>query len=424
MVSLSLRRLWEYSKSDSLVRDNFILLAATMMVNLGAFLFHIVMGRFLGPSSYGILGVILAIIYILSIPVNSIQTIITKFVSQLNSNKEYNKINFLLRRSLLKLGYIGLFALVIFIILIPPISTFLHIPKINLLILSPIILFATLGPIVKGGLQGLQKFKALGINMITEIIVKLGLGILLVYTVLGLNGTILAIVLSALVTILLGLIQLKKFLNKKYSEYFDPKEVYKYSYPVIFILTFLMLIFSIDLFLVKHFFSSDNAGLYAAASLIGKIIFFASFSISQVMFPKSVDNFNKRKSNIKIIKKSMLLTLILAIPAIIIYFLVPTLIIKILFGQGYTEISHLIGFFGVAMTFFSLSYMLALYNLSINKTNFVIPLIIATIVEIIAISFIHSSLLQVTLIVTLVMFLVFIYSFIYTTRNLKWLNSQ
>lgn len=419
-----LKKLWNYSREDSLVRDSLLLLAAATIMNLGGFLFHLFMGRFLGPSSYSVLGVILAIIYILSVPINSIQTVITKFVSQFSANNERDKINVLLRKSFLKLGAIGLLILIISILLVPLASNFLHIPKSNLYVLSPIILFSALIPITRGGLQGLQKFKALGLNMIFEISVKLGLGIALVYTILKVNGAIIAIVLSIFIPSILGLIPIRSYLGKKTIEGINTKEIYKYAYPIILALTFLILLFSVDIFLIKHFFSSEDAGLYIAAALIGKIIFFATFSISQVMFPKSVENFTKKRSSIKIIKKSIILALLIAVPITISYFIFPDFVIKILFGNEYLSIRNLIGFFGIAITFFSLSYILALYNLSINKIKFVIPLVLANIFEIYLIYMFHNSLLQVTIIITSIMAAVFIYMLLYTLISAKWSSSQ
>ena len=83
-----------------------------------------------------------------------------------------------------------------------------------MLILSPIILFSVILPIIRGNLQGLQKFKLLGLNLITEIIVKLFLGILLVYLGFKVNGAIFAVVLSFFFPILLGLISIRRYLTK------------------------------------------------------------------------------------------------------------------------------------------------------------------------------------------------------------------
>ena len=77
-----LKKLWNYGRKDSLIRDSFILFTASSIVNVGAFIFHLIMGRFLGPANYGILGTLLTIVYIVNVPINVIQTTIKKFVSQ------------------------------------------------------------------------------------------------------------------------------------------------------------------------------------------------------------------------------------------------------------------------------------------------------------------------------------------------------
>ena len=59
---VNIKNFLKYTKDDSLIRDSFILFVATMIMNLGAFLYHFVMGRMLGPEGYGILGVVLGFV--------------------------------------------------------------------------------------------------------------------------------------------------------------------------------------------------------------------------------------------------------------------------------------------------------------------------------------------------------------------------
>ena len=421
-----LKRLWNYRKDeDSLVRDSFLLFSATTIVNAGAFLFHVIMGRFLGPANYGILGTLLTILYIINVPVNVIQTIITKFVSEFNANSDLDNINSLIRRSLKKLFIFGIVAAVFIIIVSPIAADFLHTTNLSILLLSPIILFSFLLPVIRGNLQGLQKFKHLGLNLIFEIIFKLGVGILFVYLGFKVYGAILAVVFSFLFPILFGLAQIKNYLTKKENgSGLETKQIYKYAQPVLISLTLLSFLFTIDVFLVKHFFNEILAGYYVAAALVGKIIFFATFAISQVMFPKSVENFSLNKPTKKILKKSLFLVSLIAIPATIIYFLFPRVITIILFGKDYLPITGLLGLFGIAISLFSLSYILVLYNLSINKTSLIYFLILAAVLETILIFFVHDTLLQILLILASTMAVVFLFLLSYTFIGAKWSGSQ
>ena len=52
---------------------------------------------------------------------------------------------------------------------------------------------------------------------------------------------------------------------------------------------------NIDVILVKHYFSADEAGHYAALSQLGKIIIFGTGAIASVMFPLVVERFEKHE---------------------------------------------------------------------------------------------------------------------------------
>ena len=87
------KKLYNYVKGDLFIRDNFSLLISMTILNVAGYLFHFYMGRTLGPSAYGVLGVLLSLVYIIIVPLTVIQTTITKFVSNLKSNNEYGKIS-------------------------------------------------------------------------------------------------------------------------------------------------------------------------------------------------------------------------------------------------------------------------------------------------------------------------------------------
>ena len=48
----------------ALIKDNFVLFLATFVLNVLAYVFHIFVGRFLGPGDYGIFGSLLSLIYL------------------------------------------------------------------------------------------------------------------------------------------------------------------------------------------------------------------------------------------------------------------------------------------------------------------------------------------------------------------------
>ena len=137
------------------------------------------------------------------------------------------------------------------------------------------------------------------------------------------------------------------------------------------------------------------------------------------MFPKTTELFATNKPSSKILAKSLIFILMISIPILLIYFLLPNYAILLIGGKNYLPISNILGLFGLAMTFFTLSYTLAFYNLSINKHSFVYILLFLDLIEITAIYMFHSSLKEVVIILNIVIFITLLYLGGYTLKNLN-----
>ncbi len=402
-----------YSKEDSLVRDSITLFSATMVLNLMGFVFHFFMGRFLGPSSYGVLGALMSLLFLLVVPTVTIQTTLTKFVSELKVENKYGKVKHIFLEMLKVFAIIGIFSLITYLLLSRFIADFLHIPLAPVLIFGGFLVFALLLPISRGVMQGLQWFKSLGINMAFEGISKVLIGVILVLIGFGVNGAAFSIFLAFFISFLISFIPLKKILDYEREKY-SLSTVYRYLLPVILTLLLLTSFYSIDIILIKHFFDSVSAGLYAAVSLIGKTVFFATIAISSVMFPKVSELHQKKKSHKSLLKKSLFLVALVGIPLCILYFLLPEFVVRVFFGEKYVSAAGLVWKFAVFMLLFSLTYTISMYNLSINKLKFIVILQSFSIMEGILIWIYHTSLLQIVLMLIGIGFAMFVTMFLTT----------
>tara|TARA_Y100000310_G_scaffold82857_1_gene79458 strand:+ start:13765 stop:15045 length:1281 start_codon:yes stop_codon:yes gene_type:complete len=400
-----------FNSSQLLIKDNFLIFIAFNLANIIGFLFQFYMGRVLGPSDYGVLGTLIALVYLFNVFVLAIQNSIAKFVSDLKIKNEYNKIAYLLVRSLRKLFIISSLIVVFLIIFSPLIANFLHIQKLPLILISFFILFAGVIPITRGILQGLQKFSSYGFNYLLEALLKLIIAVILVYIGFAVNAGVLAFVLSAMFAFILSTIPLRKFFMIK-KEKFITKEIYSYSLPIGFTLLVLTSLYTIDIVLVKHFFDEVNAGLYAALALIGKAVFFGTFSIGQVMFAKASELYYKKKHSKSLLYKSLFFILVASIPVIAIFYLFSDFIIKLSYGPSYLGISNLIWFYSLVILLFTLVYTISLYNLAIGKTKFIYLLVIFNLLEISLIWMFHNTLLQIIMILFYLMAILFILSLV------------
>ena len=259
-----------------------------------------------------------------------------------------------------------------------------------------------------------------------EGLIKLISGIILILVGFKLNGAIGAIVFALISAFLISFYQLKNIIKYKIKK-FDSNIIYKYTIPVLIALTMLTAFYSLDLLLVKHFFIDKRAGYYAAVSLLGKVVFFGSMPITQVMFPKVNELYYKKKKSKNMLYKSALMILAFSLPVILIYFLFSKFIIKTLYGELYLEASNLLGWFAVMMTLFSLIYLISFYNLAINRKNFLYILGLFNILEIVLIYIFHDTLMQVVSILTVLMsilaFIMFLKMLLIKDGKIKYNNS-
>ena len=121
-----------------------------------------------------------------------------------------------------------------------------------------------------------------------------------------------------------------------------------------------------------------------------------------VMFPKTSELHALSKESKPVLKKSLLYTALLSGGVLLLYLAVPSLIVKSLFGSQYIPTIPLIGIFGLAMLFFSLTNILLFYQLSVHQLKFLKILVVAAIAEVALIFLFHASLIQVILILAVV----------------------
>jgi len=393
------------NKNDSLLKHSIIVFIGSTIVNILNYLYQLFMGRALGPSDYGTLGALFSILYIVTFSFGAIKTVVMKFTSKYYAKEDYGKIKGLFLKSMRILSLYGIMGLALFFIFSPLVAGFLNISEVNLLYLTGVFLLLSLiSPVPIGVINGLQRFNTLNIVSVLSAFLKLGIGVAAVYMGGRLFGVFFALNLAQLLALVISVLVLA-FLFKYKAEKDVEVKLFEYSVPVFVGLTVMYLFVNIDVLLVKHYFTFVEAGYYAAASIIGKIILFSSGALLVAMFPKVSLSHEKNEDSSKILKSTLFYTIIISGLPLILYCVMPTFISHLLFGKDY-QISSYIGIFGLVIAIFSVSNVLVNYNLAIHKTYFTYLLFFLLAFEIIGIMIFHDTLLeviQVTLVVNVIM---------------------
>jgi O-antigen/teichoic acid export membrane protein len=385
-------------KSNPLAWGSAVMFAGSMVANVGSYLYHLLMGRALGPVGYGELSSLVSILYIFGVPILVLQTVLVKYFAQIKANRSVAEAKDLYIRVLKYLGVAILGGAGVFFLLSPVIANFLHLPSFRLIIWLYVTFGVTILASINGGfLLGYQMF--IWLSVITGGSILLKLAISLPLAEFGVEWVMIATVISTVLSYLLGFIPVR-FIFAVRREHFalTRKAAVNYSIPTFLTLFGVTSLYSTDIILVKHFFSADTAGVYAAVSLLGKIIYFASSSIVTVIYPIIVEKATRQQPVRKIVNFAVLFISGISVMLSAGYLLLPNLVTGLLFGSTYSGAVPYLGTFAVFISFFSLANLFAMVNLGIGRTSAWFYAIIAAFFQIILIYYFHNTLTEVILI--------------------------
>ena len=394
-----MKNLFKRITSHSLAKDSVIVMAGSMVANIGAYLYHLVMGRLLGPSGYGELSSLLSIFYIFTVPLNVGTIVLVKFISSMKAHGELGQVRTLFVK-VTKACLVGSIVFLPVIIFASPfISSFLHIQSTILFILVySIFVISLVTVIATSALQGYQKFLWVSMFGAGSIILKLLVSIPAVR--FGVYGALCTMDGSSLVMYLLYFLPLRFIFQVKEASALTitPREAIRYAVPSLFIILGMTSLYSTDVILVRHFFPGYEAGLYASLAVLGKIIFYASSAIAVVIFPVLSERTAKGEKGTKLIFIALAGVTAVSIAITLLYVAFPQFIIRMFFGSSYIQAAPLLGLFGIFLMLYSMGNMLTMIFMALGKVKMWFIPVLCAFVQILGIIIYHSSLTSVILV--------------------------
>lgn len=373
------------------------MMIGSLTAGFGNYLYHLLMGRMLGPVDYGVLASLISLLYLLGIPVGTLNLVIVKFVSKLKGERKLGAVTVLFRLIRQKLLVYGLVGLLLFSVLTPLLATFLHLDSIFPFLIIGIIAFITVMTMInQATLQGLLRFGYLSASNIIGVILKVGFAVLLVIWGFKVNGALFACIIGGIVAYFFTLFALRLLPWEKGKKMdFRSQEMLTFAISVFFSTLAFTSLYTTDVILVRHFLIAQEAGFYAALATLGKIVCFVSAPIILVMFPMVSERYANGKHYRPLLFTSLKLVGLVCLGITTVYFLFPRLMVRILFGGAYLPAAPYLGFFGIFLSLYSFSFLLVNFYLSISRTRVVVFPLLAAILQIVLISLFHQSIGQV-----------------------------
>jgi O-antigen/teichoic acid export membrane protein len=402
---------------------SLVMLVGSMLVAGINFGFNVSMARLLGPALFAQATAIVTLLMLLSAVALSFQLVCAKFVARNSSLASKAAVY----RGLRKRAWItGVAVALVLALSQAPISKYLRLPDPWLLgvLALGMAFYIPLG-VKRGKMQGLCAFAPLSLNYILEAGSKLVIAVVLVALGYGVFGAVGAISASIIAAVLMParLVDLGQVPASATAEV--PASFREGIQAIVFFVG-QVIINNIDIILVKHFFTAELAGLYAAVALVGRVLYFAAWSIVSAMFPISAAAGDEEHSKIHVLLVPLSIVLIMSAGFVLLLAVFPGFVIHLVFGEGFRSAEPLLSLYAGATGLYALAVVLMTYEMSrkIANTGWLQLLFSGALVFLIYMF--HSSLrqvIEVQIVLMLLMLLVVSLPFLRSIPAMRWKES-
>ena len=390
--------------------------AATTVANVLLYLFQLVVGRSLGPEDYSLFSALFGIVYLGSNLANSVQVSVAKLVSSALARSDSTQAGTIVTSILMQVIVIGAFLFGAFALAASSIASYLHSDSVLPVLITGLVIILFLWvPVTMGALQGAERFRAYAGVLLTFASTRLLFAIAALATNLGTLGVLVGAGIASLVTAITGLALVKPPITLRKITYPDRESFLKVLPAAVIGTIAIGLPGSADLFLVRHFFSAEQAGLYAGASILGKVVLILPMAVSTVLLPRFTHDRTLENTSLRLLYRGVLLTAVISGATCVGFVLLPRLALSILLGPEYASADSLVPLYAITMFLFSLSVVFLHYNFAAGQTTYFYFILLPHLaLQIILVYAFHQTLSQVLMILLATHVSLLICSYLFT----------
>ncbi|WP_298147728.1 sugar isomerase [Flavobacterium sp.] len=370
-------------------------MGSMLVVNIGNYTYNLILGRLLTPAAFADAAILITLLLVLSFLGMTFQIVTSKYAVLYHSVKLNTVLKLLSRAALLAGFAIGLLIAVFAKTLQQLLKTETHEMFLIFGLSVPLYFLISVN---RGLFQGKHQLNAMSVTYQNEMIVRLFVTIFLIALVSIIPSSI-TIALGILLSCIVGLFPFQKRILKS-NKVFSTSEISSREIAIFFSLTAFyeltqIIINNSDILLVKHFFSNDQAGVYASLALIGRVVYFVTWMFVMLLLPEVIEKHKNEEDTAPTLLRYVGYVVMLAAVITSVCFLFPDFVVLLLFGKSYLSIAPLLWKYALATSIFAVANIFAYYFLSTGKFLPVIISALLGLTQIILIVLFHNSLEQV-----------------------------
>jgi O-antigen/teichoic acid export membrane protein len=362
-------------RSRSLTRSGLLIGAATawgMGLNI---VFHFALAHILDPGEYSLLASGLVLIYIVTIPAVALQAAVARDVASHLAAGEEVEAGVALRESLLAVSRLMIGLVLVGAVLAYPAIVLLNVHReLFMVAVGASAIAALVLPAAWGGLQGAQRFGALGFNQALTATAKLIVGAGLALAGIGVTGIMFGVAGATAAAAIAALVPLRGLWELGHGQPLNPRRLFSvYVTAAAVIFSLFAILTSIDLLVARAAFTPHVAGLYAAASVGARTLLLLPVAVTTVLFPRVATLQDAARERRHLVAGVAVVAAGAALGTAIM-FLAPGPILDIAFGPSYRGAGSWLGPLGLAMSFYAVANVYCFHFVSLGRMRYAVVL--------------------------------------------------
>jgi stage V sporulation protein B len=351
-------------KKTSLGHGTIYITISSLVFLITGYLTNIWLGRYLGPASYGIYGVIIALMTAINLTqIAGLPQAVAKFIAE-----DERKADSVLKSGLILQIGSTLIASMVLLLFAVPLAKLLKDVSLVPYIQASAAIFPLYGvyALYLNFYNGLHFFKIQAMMNIIYSVAKLVSIVGLVYF-FHVYGAILGFIISPFVALLFWI-----RIPKNKQPQFPYKRIILFSLPLIGVAVFLNLLQSMDLLFVKALLHSNkDTGFYTASQNISRLPFYGVIALGSVLFPSISRTVSQKleEETRSIIGKSLRFSFLILLPSTLLVSATSLSIINLLYSSAYNPGAGALSILVIGSGFFTLFSILTTIMSSSGSPN-------------------------------------------------------
>jgi len=361
------------------------LLAATTVANVLGFGYQLVMARLLTKEQYAILIALFGVLILESISSQVIQSATARLAAQYRARAEEGALHQFVRRWSIRVAVAMALLAVLVVALAGPISAALALPSLAVAVLGVSLFFAGMFTFALGLLQGLARFGWMGSVLIVQAGSRLVLGVGFVLLGFGVNGAFAGAAAAIAVSVLVAALPLAPLLRAARrattTVELGAEETRFFAFAAVVLLAYAALT-NVDAVLAPAVLSPAEAGTYAGAVTLGKIVLFAPIALGFLVLERTARAHARGEPTERPLFVALGLVLATSGLAALAYVVAPAFFVNLVVGSQYPATVGVAPIYGIAALSNALLNLWISYFVGRGEMRVGLILALAVIVEI------------------------------------------